>query len=116
MVELLRGSITIDNEDLRILSRESLRTRLNAVPQEPSFLPSTVRLNLDPSESVPDSDIIVALQEVQLWDLIESQDGLSAEVKGDSLSQGQKQLFCFARALLRRRGGKVLILDEVSSR
>jgi ATP-binding cassette subfamily C (CFTR/MRP) protein 1 len=115
MVELRRGSITIDNTDLYTLSREALRTQLNAVPQEPFFLPGTVRLNLDPSETVPDSDIIVALQEVQLWDLIESQGGLSAEAKGENLSQGQKQLFCFARALLRRRG-KVLILDEVSSR
>lgn len=115
MLELRRGSITIDHTDLSTLSRDALRTRLNAVPQDPFFLPGTVRLNLDPSETVPDSDIITALQEVQLWDVIESQGGLSAEAKGQTLSQGQKQLFCFARALL-RRSGKILILDEVSSR
>lgn len=115
MVEFRCGSISIDDIDLRALSCEALRSRLNAVPQEPLFFPGTVRFNLDPSGTVPDSDIISALQDVRLLDFIRSQGGLSAEAEGDKLSQGQKQLFCFARALLAKRG-KVLVLDEVSNR
>lgn len=70
-----------------------------------------------------------ALRSVGLWELITERGGLDGELKSDVLSQGQKQLFSLARAILRARialeqsfangsrgnGGGLLLLDEVNS-
>jgi ATP-binding cassette subfamily C (CFTR/MRP) protein 1 len=60
-----------------------------------------------------DAEIISALEDVQLWSILESKGGLDATLTDDVLSHGQRQLFCFARATLQQ--GKILILDEPSS-
>ena len=73
------------------------------------------------------------LQAVGLWAVVEKRGGLAAGMTADTLSQGQKQLFSLARAVLRRRvraelrearygeaiasqrDSGILLLDEVSS-
>jgi ATP-binding cassette subfamily C (CFTR/MRP) protein 1 len=54
---------------------------------------------------------------VNIWSAIESNGGLDAEFKPESLSQGQQQLFALARAIVqkRARGTAVLLLDEAMS-
>ncbi|RHZ73317.1 hypothetical protein CDV55_106015 [Aspergillus turcosus] len=113
MVELSCGSIWVDGIDLSTLSREAVRSRLNSITQEPFFIPATVRMNLDFTESLSDEVIIEALQKVQLWDFIEERGGLHVKLVADAWSLGQQQLFCLARALLKK--SHILILDEVSS-
>ncbi|RLM01585.1 hypothetical protein CFD26_108938 [Aspergillus turcosus] len=113
MVELSCGSIWVDGIDLSTLSREAVRSRLNSITQEPFFIPATVRTNLDFTESLSDEVIIEALQKVQLWDFIEERGGLHVKLVADAWSLGQQQLFCLARALLKK--SHILILDEVSS-
>ncbi|KAJ5202242.1 multidrug resistance protein, partial [Penicillium cf. viridicatum] len=121
LLELTSGRILVDGQDLSILNQESVRSRLNGLGQEPYFLAGSVRLNLDPYQDITESDhdhsndqrLIRALDAVQLWSLIEQNGGLDVELKRESLSHGQRQLFCIARALL--RPGKVVVLDEITS-
>lgn len=119
------NNITINGLPLRRLHRDTLRQRIIAMPQDMVFLAAgeTFRAALDPYASASDDDCQVALQEVGLLDAIKDAGGLHASVAKDTLSQGQKQLFSLAIAVLRARvreqGGEtlggVLLLDEVTS-
>lgn len=130
------ASMTIDGLPLDTVSRTHLRGRVIALPQEPVFLPSgtPVRTNLDPHDSATEAECRAALEAVSLWSFVVSRGGLDAPLVPDTLSQGQKQLFSLARAIVRRRvrareraaefgsdycgdvgDGGVLLLDEVSS-
>lgn len=112
-MELSGGTIRIDNLDLSTLPRHHIRSRLNAIPQEPYFLAGTIRLNLDPYESSTDGALQAALEKVGLWDAIIALGGLDVDFEVESLSHGQRQFFCLARAIL--RPGKIVVLDEATS-
>lgn len=115
MFDLNAGTIEIDGKDISIIPRQEVRIRLNAVPQEPYFLSGTVRLNMDPYDSLTDDTrMIQALTKVGLWAGLESKGGLDAELESDTLSHGQRQLFCLARSII--RDSKVVVLDEATSR
>jgi ATP-binding cassette subfamily C (CFTR/MRP) protein 1 len=126
--------MTIDSLPLDKIDRTTLRRRIIAVPQDAVFLPdgTSFRENLDPFNVSTDTDCQAVLEAVELWPFVSDRGGLDAGMVSDSLSQGQKQLFSLARAMLRARirtaalagdsenekGGErggVLLLDEVSS-
>lgn len=116
LIEQKNGTITIDGLDISTLRRGPLRNKLNCISQEPFLMPAcSVRLNIDPASVIADNFIIQALQKVQLWDVVEGIGGLDATVTAETFSPGQKQLLCFARAMVRAEG-KILILDEATSR
>ncbi|KAM0132971.1 hypothetical protein ACHAP3_006261 [Botrytis cinerea] len=114
MLELHPGSsILVDGIDISTIPRQTVRARLNAVPQDPFFLRSTIRTNADPYSVHTDLQITSALEKVQLWSLISSKGGLDAQLDTEFFSHGQRQLFCLARTIL--RGGRIIVLDEATS-
>ena len=115
MLEIREGVILIDGVDLSTAPQPLIRTRLNTITQEPTFMYGSVRLNLDPQEQVNDDNALVdALQTVGLWNYVNSEGGLDLDMFGVLLSHGQRQLFCLARALC--HAGCILIMDEPTSR
>jgi ATP-binding cassette subfamily C (CFTR/MRP) protein 1 len=114
MIEVNEGKITIDEVDISTLSHSELRSRINVVSQDPFLIPGTVRFNVDPFLVVPDEQIQHALNRVGLWTIVQEQGGLDKVMDTEAWSTGQKQLLCFARAMVRQC--KILVLDEAMSR
>ena len=83
----------------------AVRSAISIVPQSPDLFEGTIRENIDPTGSYEDADIWVALEQTHLKAFVDSlEGGLDAGVRegGSSMSAGQRQLLCFARALLRK--------------
>jgi ABC-type multidrug transport system fused ATPase/permease subunit len=67
-----QSRILIDGVDIARIPRQTTRTALNAIPQEPLFTHGTVRANIDPSNTNSLEDIERALRRVELWDVVET--------------------------------------------
>ena len=113
LLDLETGTITVGGMDLSTIPRNMIRSRMVAIPQDPFMLSGSIRLNADPSGLATDDLIIEALMKVRLWHVIQIRGGLDAELNVQPLSQGQQQLFCLARAMLKK--SKILLLDEATS-
>lgn len=119
LLKAQKGSILIDGTDVSTIKLQSLRSRIAFIPQDPVLFSGTVRSNLDYFHQVPEDRLTEALRHVNL--LREDSDENSGHFTlnspisegGANMSQGQKQLLCLARVLI--KNPKIMILDEATS-
>ena len=111
------GSIKVEGQDIRHVTRDSLRSNFGMVLQETWLRAGTIRDNLLMAKpDATEEEMIAAAKAAHAHSFIrrlpKGYDTVIAE-DGGGLSQGQKQLLCIARVMLCLP--PMLILDEATS-
>ena len=112
------GAIAVEGEDIRTVTRRSLRSSYGMVLQETWLKTGTIRENIKMGRpDATDDEMIEAAAKAShahgLFAACRRDTIRSSPRDGGSLSQGQKQLLCIARVMLCRP--PMLILDEATS-
>ncbi len=115
--DLSGGRITIDGQDIRAVTQESLRQAIGMVPQDTVLFNDTIRYNIRYGRwAASDAEVEQAAALAQIDDFIKlSPKGYETEVgeRGLKLSGGEKQRVAIARTIL--KAPPILLLDEATS-
>ena len=111
------GNIKVDGEDIRNITKKSLRNLMGLVTQDSILFNDSIRGNISLGKTdATEEDIIDALKIANAWEFIKDLPrGLDTNIgdSGNKLSGGQKQRLSIARAVL--KNPPIMILDEATS-
>ncbi|HFI0404774.1 TPA: ABC transporter ATP-binding protein [Streptococcus suis] len=111
------GRVLLDGKNIRDFSRESLRSHMGIVLQDPYLFTGTIASNVAMNlESMDREAVLDALEKVGAGPMLARlEKGIDEPVveKGSTFSSGERQLIAFARTLY--SNPKILILDEATS-
>jgi ATP-binding cassette subfamily B protein len=115
--DVTEGRVTIEGQDVRDVTLESLRDAVGMVMQDPHLFHDTIAANLRYSKpQATDEELVEVCRAARIYDLVASlPEGFETVVgdRGYRMSGGEKQRLAIARMLL--KDPSVVILDEATS-
>jgi ABC-type transport system involved in Fe-S cluster assembly fused permease/ATPase subunit len=115
--DIQSGRVTIDGQDIRDVTQQTLRAAIGVVPQDTVLFNDTILYNIRYGRpSATDEEVFAAARLAQIHDFIETlPQGYKTMVgeRGLKLSGGEKQRVAIARTIL--KAPPILMLDEATS-